>query len=278
MRYLSLTFLTFCLASTIAYSQNPDFNKLYQRANESINKQNYPAAIIYLDSALTLNSKVDSIYSVKAFCLSMLGLYDKALDNCNSAIAINPINDFAYFIRGFSKSQIDVYEQVIDEIFKPEYLNDSIKLKELRLKYNIVHSGKYSIQVFDIGSAINDVAKAIELNPNHAEYYNQRAKFYENISLFDKSIDDYDAAISLNPNDPYYYFDRALIFKSVKKSEQALNDFNKAIQLKPDDKFFFANRGYLKFEQLKDNKGACEDLTKAQMLGLFIDDLSTYCK
>ncbi|MBL7128595.1 MAG: tetratricopeptide repeat protein [Ignavibacteria bacterium] len=45
--------------------------------------------------------------------------------------------------------------------------------------------------------AINDFTAAIELEPNHADSYNGRAKSYFEIGIFDKAIQDWEKSLEL---------------------------------------------------------------------------------
>ena len=48
---------------------------------------------------------------------------------------------------------------------------------------------------------MEDYDKAIELDPNDAEAYNNRGNSYRDLGQYQRAIEDYDKAIELDPND-----------------------------------------------------------------------------
>lgn len=264
------------LISLTSFSQ--DSEEYYKKAYSQIESNNYPAAIHYLDSALILNSKIDSCYGLRAFCFSALGEFEKGIENCNQAIELNPKNDFAFFIRGLCKSKLNIYENLKNDVFKDEYLNDTTIFKQLRKKYKIYWTSDNTYQVFDYGAAIEDYTKVIELNYKFADCYNKRAKLYEEMGEKEKAILDYNKSIELMPRRDDFYSDRALFYKANKETKKAIKDFNRAIKLEPNKPSYYENRGYTKYEQTNDKKGACKDLKKAQMMGSWVINMEKICE
>jgi tetratricopeptide (TPR) repeat protein len=97
--------------------------------------------------------------------------------------------------------------------------------------------------------AIENFTKAIELNPNDANAYIERARAYK-YNDFNKALNDYTKAIELNPNEADFYIKRADAYHysgydlyyyddydTLCKSDifyKALNDYTKAIELNPN--------------------------------------------
>ena len=110
----------------------------------------------------------------------------------------------------------------------------------------------------DYLGAILDYNSAIELQPNSAEIYVNRAICYFELSDFKKSFSDFDMAIKLNPVLSEAYLNRAIAKYCQSQNEEALSDINKALDLKPDDVVNIFGRGVVKSE-LNDFKGALLD-------------------
>lgn len=94
--------------------------------------------------------------------------------------------------------------------------------------------------------AINYFTKAIEIDPNNAEFYYYRGLAYRRQFKFKKSIADYTQAISINPNDIDFYIKRGFVYKKMRtkfKASKAIADFTQAISMNPNDAKIYCHRG-----------------------------------
>jgi tetratricopeptide (TPR) repeat protein len=98
-------------------------------------------------------------------------------------------------------------------------------------------------------NALNDIAEAIKLRPDNAEFYWVKgiicsiAAGSENTRGFvDEAIKSYGIAILKNPLEPKYLAWRAKAYMQLKLKAEALNDIDKAIALAPDNADFVAHR------------------------------------
>lgn len=195
---------------------------------------------------------------------------DKAISDYSDIIKSDSLSYETYVSRGIAKLRIDVYQKYSDSI--KIALNDTAFYKDFFKYFKIAYSGNnHSSIMYDTRGAIQDFNKALKIKPNYDFAYFNRAKVYEELNLFDEAIADINKAIELNNNSDYY-MSRALIYKSLNETEKSLNDFNKAIELNPQNGFAYINRGYLKREQLKDKKGAENDIKMAKKLGVKTDE------
>ena len=118
---------------------------------------------------------------------------------------------------------------------------------------------KYNIK--DYYGAIAAFNKVIELNPNLALAYINRAATKYNLKDYYGAIADDTKAIELNPNNPIPYSNRASAKSDLGDQYGSIADYNKAIELKPKPRYY-SNRGVVKSE-LGDRYGAIADYTKA---------------
>ena len=79
--------------------------------------------------------------------------------------------------------------------------------------------------------AISDYTKAIELEPNYAEVYNNRGYLFYKIGKYEKAFVDLNKSIELNPNSDFTYDSRGCTYAGIKEYDKAIFDFNKAIEL-----------------------------------------------
>ncbi len=107
--------------------------------------------------------------------------------------------------------------------------------------------------------------KAIKLNPQYAEAYNNRGNLrYQQFNNSTGALADYDKAIALRPNSTLTYVNRGGLradkFNDIKG---AIADFDKSIALDDQDYLVYNNRGYLKDAKLNDLAGAILDYDRA---------------
>ncbi|MEG5042051.1 MULTISPECIES: tetratricopeptide repeat protein [unclassified Microcoleus] len=151
----------------------------------------------------------------------------------------------------------------------------------------------------DRQGAIEDLSKAIGLNPNYAEaYYNRGilryvsgdkqgaiADFNEvlriNPNLFQAyvnrgnarddsgdsqgAIADYNEALRINPSDSKAYYNRGVTRSRLGDNQSAIADYNEALRINPNYAKAYNVRGYARAE-LGDKQGAIQDFQKAAEL------------
>ncbi len=94
----------------------------------------------------------------------------------------------------------------------------------------------YFIMAFEeenLEDKIRLYSKAIELNPDYSEAYNNRGVAYRKKGEYDRAILDFDKAIELNPDGVLAYFNKACALAMKGKKEEALDNLEIA-----------ANKGY----------------------------------
>ena len=123
--------------------------------------------------------------------------------------------------------------------------------------------------------------RPIQLNPNYAEAYFERAetrfrwaKMYRALSdddmkanreILGTPLADYTQAIQLNPQHAVAYYERGNVYKKVGDQQAALADYNKAIQLNPQYADAYYQRGNV-YVQVGDQQAALADYNKAIQL------------
>jgi tetratricopeptide (TPR) repeat protein len=86
--------------------------------------------------------------------------------------------------------------------------------------------------------ALAAYTKAIELEPNFARAFSNRAIVYELQGKLNDALVDYSRAIELNPTgqlpeEGYYYYRRAGLYNIMKKYDLAKANYTKAMYLNP---------------------------------------------
>ena len=114
--------------------------------------------------------------------------------------------------------------------------------------------------------AIEDFNKAIEINPKFADAYGGRGFAYDNIGNNKQAIVDYTKAIEINPKLVDAYDHRGTAYGEDGNYKQAIKDFNEAINIDPKFARAYFNRG-MAFGQLGDHSQAIKDVKTAAKLG-----------
>lgn len=110
--------------------------------------------------------------------------------------------------------------------------------------------------------AIQGCSELIRLNPANASGYLKRGKAYYENGNYDQAIADYTKAIEINPNDADYYKIRGDAYGGKKEDlGRALSDYTKAIELAPQRSGLFVRRGVV-YAAKKDYGRAIADFTK----------------
>ncbi|MDR1346049.1 MAG: tetratricopeptide repeat protein [Bacteroidales bacterium] len=125
----------------------------------------------------------------------------------------------------------------------------------------------------DYDKAIEDYNKSIELEPGLAEVYNNRGNIYAEKGDYDHAIEDYNKTITLNPDIADAHNNRGTAYGKKGDYDKAIEDYNKAIKLKPDYAGAYNNRGSA-YNDKGDYDKAIEDCNKA--IALNSDDAKVY--
>ena len=107
---------------------------------------------------------------------------------------------------------------------------------------DFINSGLAHFQKAEYDQAIADFSRAIEVNPDAANYY-KRGLAFQIKADYDRAIADFSRAIEIDPNFEPAYFDRDLANLNKADYDQAIADFSRAITLKPDSAAAHYDRG-----------------------------------
>jgi tetratricopeptide (TPR) repeat protein len=122
--------------------------------------------------------------------------------------------------------------------------------------------------------AIQDSTKAIDIDPGDAVAYNNRAAAYNWIGNYLQAMQDSTKGIELAPDFAEAYDNRGCAYGGLGNNQQAIKDFNRAIELRPDAARSYNNRGNA-YDNLGNYQQAIRDYTKA--IELKPDLAAAYC-
>lgn len=125
--------------------------------------------------------------------------------------------------------------------------------------FNKGHS--YFIQS-KFSEAIIQYDKAINLNPNYADAYNDRGASKANIRQFESAITDYLKAKELGFKKSVLYSNLGFAYYTLKKPDSALIFIEEALKIDSSNASAYRWRGEIKYDE-NDNKGAVDDYSLA---------------
>lgn len=109
----------------------------------------------------------------------------------------------------------------------------------------------------------------IEANPENSTAYNNRGIQYSRKREFDRAINDFSKAIEIDPDKAIYYFNRAIALfelgapqRRSMEIERAVEDYTSAIERDPGYATAINNRGFA-YATLKQHDRAIEDYDRA---------------
>jgi protein O-mannosyl-transferase len=173
--------------------------------------------------------KITTPFGNRANYYRSLKQYDLALNDYASAIALKPE---AQTLNSRSKLYFDISGNSID----------TLKL------------------------ALNDLNKAIELNPNNGEFLINRGAMYAKLGDFDKSLESLNEGLKLKPDQISGYLNRSLIYNAKNDFQNALNDLTEYLKYDPYNATIIYEHG-VKNRLLNNLKESIADYSRAIELG-----------
>lgn len=180
--------------------------------------------------ALQINPNLAGVYVAQGTLFNEQGNKQKAIDTTTKALKINPNATDAYMSRG-----------------------------NVRL---------YQGDQTDIQGGLEDINKALAINPKHFGALNLRCSIRTNLKDYEGAFSDCNKALGINPNFTSLYNQRALIRKAKEDLEGAIQDLSQGIKLNKNygqevrNGTLYSNRADTRF-LAGDQKGALEDMNKA---------------
>ena len=246
-----------------------DSVSVYNRGQAYRNLGKYKEAIADYTRYLELapeDSEIYLVYHNRGVCYNAEGDYSNAIADFDQALSQNSSYSQTNLERGsayLGRAQSGDNERALSDasVYISSNTNEAA---------GYVLRGKVNSALGKVQDALDDMNKAIAIDPS-GQNYCERGRVFHESGQYDKAIGDYDKVLSMNPNDGNTFYNRALSNKAREQYKAAIEDFDKSLTLIPNDFWAILERGRSKVF-VPDYRGALEDFSK------IIDINPDYCE
>lgn len=226
--------------------------------------KDYPRAILYLDSAILVNSQEADYFVNRGLAKETSEDYNGALLDYRNALKLDPKHSLAKRNITTVQNRTKQKQQSADTL-----LNDAIA-NDPHLPYTYAARAYQRSQLKDWKGAIEDYNQAIRLDSTNNDYYYNRGIVKENIKDWEGALKDYIKAISIKEDFVKAWFNHGNVLSKLNRLPEAIEDYTVVLFYDQTNALAYYNRGICS-HRLNKKKDWCEDIIKAEELGLKID-------
>jgi len=185
-------------------------------------------------------------------------------------------------IPGDQPPKLDNAKSLLDESLK-YFHGGHIEEAKLSFEKLIAVEAQNHVAIYHLGyiayafennyqKALDYCEKAIEIDPEHVEYYALRGKIFDREGQFDSAIQEYEKALSVDGNEKTVLHELARIYRyQLKDLEKAMVCYDKLVRQAPDNEIFLLEAAMCRF-YLKDYWAAID------RFDVLLNILSKNCK
>jgi tetratricopeptide (TPR) repeat protein len=246
-RCLCWTMLTLMLSTAESSKKQMKVHELYIQGKTAYDKHDYDASILACDKMLELDSKHFASFIRRGGAYEMKRDVERAMADYGEAIRLISEELRSYDVRGF----------IVTLANYPMVRYNRQLLVGAYSRRAAIYAQKH-----DYDHAVDDLAKAISLDPKDAFLYRQRASVYSAQKDFKRAKADCDKLVELTPSQADSYEYRGGLSLDAADYEHALEDFNEAIRLNPQDATAYYCRGIV-YQSMTEYERALADLEES---------------
>lgn len=236
--------------------------------HEKLDTENYGAALIFFNQALTTDPENSEAWTGRAMSLQKLGSIQEILSVSNHSIAkvlyergrkLEQKGDYVQAINSYNqalriKPEFEEVKQSLSNALKNLQSADFLSFVTLRPSSPSTLTNDSDYQPFydqaeDLRSlgryqeAIPYLNKAIQQQPQNYLAYNGRGNTLRKLGRYEEAILDLNEAIKLQPEYHLAYYHRGDIQRKLGRYEESISDYNQAITLQPKYHLAYNGRG-----------------------------------
>jgi tetratricopeptide (TPR) repeat protein len=227
-----------------------------------LKRKNPAAARTYFDSAIALESKEADYFVNRGLAREALN-DSTAMTDYEQALKLNKNHVLAKHNLDAAKSKKQ------QSISAEERLTQTIEADSTML-YPYLERAQQRFESKYYQGAIDDYNRAIEIDSGNVEIWLGRGLAKEKLKDYKGAFSDYTKAIDVKENFAKAWLNRGNVLLKLERYEDAIEDYNVALVYYSDYPLAFYNRAMAK-AKLKKNAESCDDLKKAEALGMNIE-------
>ena len=235
--------------------KDEDFYLAAGRLNFQLKR--YDEAIRMLDKSLELKRGYLEAYQYKMRSLIALGRYNDAAAVCDIALKFKE-NEVNLYFSGLINELLKKYDAAEMDYLRAVNKNHSFLEAQLAL-------ANLRLQMNKSDLAIESLNTVLSYDQNNIQAYVMRSKAYVARMDYPGAINDVSKAILINPNDSSLFFIRGTYYQAFTQFQSAINDFSKVLLIDNKNAEAFYHRAAC-YEQIADFKSAIRDYTMLSKL------------
>jgi tetratricopeptide (TPR) repeat protein len=169
------------------------------------------------------------LYFYQGLLNSTIQNFNQSIKAYSTAISIDPEFELAYFNRANTRYLMIDYINSLEDYSQVITLEGTATTRHDDRNQNV--------QLNDYTEVLNDLSRAIELNPEFSFAYYNRGNVKCMNKDFTGAIDDYSKALEVGPTLPQAYYNRGLTLIYLQDSEKGCLDMSKAGELGMEDAY-----------------------------------------
>ena len=216
------------LLEGFVYAEAGDMQVTVRKHNVAITL--YSKSLEYGDYHYTLYKRGKSLFKREK--------YQEALDDFNRAIKLQPDSSLYYYRRALTYIDMKKYNDALKDIhfaYQLDPYDEDILYARKWLAAN--YSGqKYDLQQsVEVSDEVEKYNLALEKHPDNASFYYERSKVHMKERNIDQALDDIKKAIELDPNEINYTLLIDYILARNSEWGEVIKYWNRFIKLNPDN-------------------------------------------
>jgi tetratricopeptide (TPR) repeat protein len=225
--------------------------------------KNFKTALAWLDSAILLDAREADYLVNRGLAYENLGDSSAALRDFQKALTINPQHTHALHNLAILNRTKEKKEPAQDPLELAIESDSSMLYPYLERARQRFEGGFYK-------GALADYTKALALEDKDPEIWLSRGLVRERMKDYNGAFSDYTKAIELKENHARAWVNRANVLLKLERYKDAIEDYSVALIYQPDFAAAYYNRAIAK-SYLKQTTEACDDLKKAEALGMAVE-------
>ena len=219
----------------------------YQKSNNDLPIEHYnPELLQQLNAAKILRAPAYLVCDEIKLSEGMIAYHFASIDNLSSIIAGRMNEANLYLARAYDYALVQDFSSAIEDFSKAIYIDGqnalayfsraNIRYKMLEFRMNNETDEDKNIQKgdtyrYEYEMIMRDYDKVIELAPDFAFVWYNRANLLAYQKDYQAAITSYTQAINIEPDFAEAYFNRALTYLMLNQRDKAINDLSKAGEL-----------------------------------------------